>query len=405
LVTIGFTAYRSGPAKGVPKKKMFFVLLAALANSALVFDIPSSSNLDMSAFPPTDVLAPLLDLNLLPYDFSLVPNIPLNSPPASIGPPTCPAVTTSLGTTGSCLWSCGTCSRTTDIATCPSAFKWGLTFDDGPSPYTPNLLDYLEGQEIRATFFVLGSRVKDRPQVLLRTFREGHHIGVHTWSHRALTTLSTPQVVAELEYTIRAIKQVIGTAPLYMRPPFGDIGKEFLNNVDDRVRAICKAMNLIPVIWDFDSGDFAYGSAASSLTPANFEKLFLDKATALSNQGTTGVLSLQHDLFQRTQEMAPGIIEQILTTKMIPQSVAECVRDFRPYADKSIVLPNSMVAFKGKSNSSLSMLMIIIIIAAGVLVLVAVGFGIWYFRRKRNSNPSKPSKDRLRNPIVRGPNV
>ena len=76
---------------------------------------------------------------------------------------------------------------------------------------------------------MIGARVKEHPDILLRTFREGHHIGVHTWSHRALTTLSTQQVVSELEFTIRAIKQVIGTAPLYMRPPFGDIGKKFNN--------------------------------------------------------------------------------------------------------------------------------------------------------------------------------
>lgn len=47
---------------------------------------------------------------------------------------------------------------------------------------------------------------------------------VHTWSHRALTTLSTEQIVAELQHTILAIEQVIGTRPTYMRPPFGDIG-------------------------------------------------------------------------------------------------------------------------------------------------------------------------------------
>jgi len=47
---------------------------------------------------------------------------------------------------------------------------------------------------------------------------------VHTWSHRALSTLSTEQIVSELHYSITAIQQVIGTRPNYMRPPFGDLG-------------------------------------------------------------------------------------------------------------------------------------------------------------------------------------
>lgn len=130
----------------------------------------------------------------------------------------------------------------------------------GPSPYTPALLDYLQSKDIRATFFTVGSRVKQYPSTLLRAFQEGHQIGVHTWSHRALTTLSTPQVVAELHTTVMAIEQVIGTKPLYMRPPFGDL--------DDRIRDICAAMNLIPVMWDFDSGDFGLGNnSPGALTP------------------------------------------------------------------------------------------------------------------------------------------
>lgn len=86
----------------------------------------------------------------------------------------------------------------------------------------------------------------------------GHEIAVHTWSHRVslfflstpshlliraqpLTMLTTEQIVAELGYTRKAIKQVLGVTPTLMRPPYGDI--------DDRVRAITLAMGMVPVIW------------------------------------------------------------------------------------------------------------------------------------------------------------
>jgi peptidoglycan/xylan/chitin deacetylase (PgdA/CDA1 family) len=64
---------------------------------------------------------------------------------------------------------------------------------------------------------------------------------VHTWSHHPLTTLTNEQIIAELGWTRKAIKDVAGVSPLTMRPPYGDI--------DDRVRAISMAMDLTPVIW------------------------------------------------------------------------------------------------------------------------------------------------------------
>jgi len=64
---------------------------------------------------------------------------------------------------------------------------------------------------------------------------------VHTWSHPALTTLSNEQIIAELGWTKKIIKDVLGVTPNMMRPPYGDI--------DDRVRAISLAMGLTPVMW------------------------------------------------------------------------------------------------------------------------------------------------------------
>jgi len=69
----------------------------------------------------------------------------------------------------------------------------------------------------------------------------GHQISVHTWSHRPLTTLTNEQIVAELGWTMKVIKDTIGVTPNTFRPPYGDI--------DDRVRGVAAQMGLTPIIW------------------------------------------------------------------------------------------------------------------------------------------------------------
>ncbi|QRW07137.1 chitin deacetylase [Ceratobasidium sp. AG-Ba] len=82
------------------------------------------------------------------------------------------------------------------------------SYDDGPSPYTPNLLQYLDQQQLKSTFFIVGSRAISRPQILQSEYMGGHQLSVHTWSHPSLTTLTTEQIIAELGWTKKAIKDI-----------------------------------------------------------------------------------------------------------------------------------------------------------------------------------------------------
>jgi peptidoglycan/xylan/chitin deacetylase (PgdA/CDA1 family) len=79
-------------------------------------------------------------------------------------------------------------------------------------------------KSITATFFVVGSRVIERPGVVVEEYMKQHEISVHTWSHPHLTSLTNVEIVAELGWTRKAIKAVIGVTPTTMRPPYGDIG-------------------------------------------------------------------------------------------------------------------------------------------------------------------------------------
>src|SRR3712207_5840418 len=73
-----------------------------------------------------------------------------------------------------------------------------LTFDDGPSPYTPRVLDVLKRHSAKATFFVVGQQVRHRPKTVARLVREGHLLANHTWSHPDLTRLSRSGVTSQL---------------------------------------------------------------------------------------------------------------------------------------------------------------------------------------------------------------
>jgi peptidoglycan/xylan/chitin deacetylase (PgdA/CDA1 family) len=81
----------------------------------------------------------------------------------------------------------------------------------------------LDEQQLSATFFVVGSRGVQFPHTLQEEYMKGHQIAVHTWSHPPLTTLTNDEIIAELGWTKKIIKDVTGVTPNMMRPPFGDI--------------------------------------------------------------------------------------------------------------------------------------------------------------------------------------
>ena len=122
-----------------------------------------------------------------------------------------------------CWWTCTGCTAPFDVTNCTDIRTWGLTYDDGPGFYTSELLSYLDEKDLKSTFFTVGSRCAESPKTLQVEYMSGHQIAVHTWSHPSLTTLTNEQIIAELGWTKKVIKDVLGITPNYMRPPYGDI--------------------------------------------------------------------------------------------------------------------------------------------------------------------------------------
>ena len=101
-----------------------------------------------------------------------------------------------------------------------------LTFDDGPDDkITPQILDILKAENVKATFFVLGNMVEQNPQVLKRIFDEGHAIGNHSYNHVYSELYKSPyDFVEQFIKTDEIIKENIGVRPLIIRAPGGAAG-------------------------------------------------------------------------------------------------------------------------------------------------------------------------------------
>src|SRR5680860_325124 len=85
-----------------------------------------------------------------------------------------------------------------------------LTFDDGPTAWTPRILAVLRRHHVKATFFVIGSRVTERPELLKQMVDDGHEIGVHTFTHVNLANVSAWRQRVELDQTQLAIAAATG---------------------------------------------------------------------------------------------------------------------------------------------------------------------------------------------------
>jgi len=126
--------------------------------------------------------------------------------------------------------------------------KLALTFDDGPSEWTPRVLELLDEHEARATFFVIGARVRESPKLLERIVAAGHEVGSHTLTHPRLTELSDEEVRAEVAAGAAAVGHVLGKpSRLFRAPGF---------HADERVLRIVSDAGLDAIFADVDPEDW-----------------------------------------------------------------------------------------------------------------------------------------------------
>lgn len=111
-----------------------------------------------------------------------------------------------------------------------------LTFDDGPHPKeTLQVLDVLKKYDVKATFFIAGKHANWYTAPLLRTNKEGHEIGNHTFNHPDISKLSSSQIEDEILKCEETLVKLTGKKPRLFRPPFGSYNEKTLSSIAQKL--------------------------------------------------------------------------------------------------------------------------------------------------------------------------
>lgn len=159
-----------------------------------------------------------------------------------------------------------------------------ITFDDGPSDYTEELIEYLNFEKCKATFFILGNKVKLYSDVLNKSIRYGNEIGNHSYNHKLLTKLTDDELKEQIFKTQNVIKDTLNYKPKLLRPTYGAIN----NNIKN-------ISGLDIVLWNVDTMDWKYKNSNTIVNRA--VKSLKDKD-----------IILLHDTHKRTIEAIKKIV-------------------------------------------------------------------------------------------------
>ncbi len=124
-----------------------------------------------------------------------------------------------------------------------------LTFDDGPdTTYTPQVLDILAEKGVRATFFLVGARVDELPEITRRIVNDGHALGNHSYAHTRYSAMGRSEIVLDLGRTDDSLSRAVGSRTRLFRPPYGALDPNSVRNVADQGYRI--------ILWSIDSQDW-----------------------------------------------------------------------------------------------------------------------------------------------------
>lgn len=159
-----------------------------------------------------------------------------------------------------------------------------LTFDDGPNYNTSKVIDVLNKYDIRATFFVLGSRAINNKNILKKMADSGMEIGNHTYNHLLLTKYDENKIRSEIEDTSEVIYSATKKRTKLLRPSYGSVNNK-----------IKKVANMPIIIWDIDTLDWKYH---------NSKRI----TSRVVNKVRDGDIILMHDIYSASLNALSNII-------------------------------------------------------------------------------------------------
>lgn len=206
-----------------------------------------------------------------------------------------------------------------------------LTFDDGPGQYTMELLNCLEENGARATFFMQGINAQNYPDEIKKMKEIGCELGNHSYDHPQLTTLSGDQISEQFEKTNNIVEDACGASPTSARTPYGAQDETVLSYVG----LPCFMWNIDTLDWKTKDANNTYNVTMDSVTD--------------------GDIVLMHDIHQPSVEAAvrliPDLIEQgykLVTVSELAKAKGVTLEAGKSYTD----FCDSTVAALTSSDSS-----------------------------------------------------
>ena len=174
-----------------------------------------------------------------------------------------------------------------------------LTFDDGPNYNTSKILEILNKYNVRATFFVLGSKINHNEKIIKTMDEYGMEIGNHTYSHKLMTSMSNLDIIKEVEYTSDLIYNIVGKYPNLVRPSYGSFNKK-----------IKESINMPIIIWNIDTLDWK---------SHNSKKI----VSRVMNKVSDGDIILMHDIYSATVRAVDILVPKLISEGYQLVSVSE----------------------------------------------------------------------------------
>jgi peptidoglycan/xylan/chitin deacetylase (PgdA/CDA1 family) len=139
-----------------------------------------------------------------------------------------------------------------------------LTFDDGPTEHTTRILDALEKNNAKATFFVLGSLVEKDKKTVERAYKMGNEILPHTWTHPHLPELTPNDITKELTDTRNIICTITGDCKFMYRPPYGEYN-DIVTETSAKLGYSLINWSIDPLDWDNKNADIIFDRVMENL--------------------------------------------------------------------------------------------------------------------------------------------
>lgn len=163
-----------------------------------------------------------------------------------------------------------------------------LTFDDGPNHNTIRILDILEHYGVKATFFILGTNITEKEEIIEKMNDLGMEIGNHMYSHKLITKLSDEKILSEVERVDTMIFDIIGRYPTLIRPSYGTFNKRIKSLLDRPI-----------IIWNVDTLDWKYH---------NSNRIY----NKIMKNVSDGDIILMHDIYSATANSLEKVIPELL---------------------------------------------------------------------------------------------